>query len=433
MKRFGALAILAAAIWGCGGSSNDSATYPGRLNTSPESVSRATKNLTTGKAKNVTVAANSFGFGLFKHLLGKEKDRNLFVSPVSVSMALAMTFNGAEGETKNAMEKTLHLSGMTLREVNDAYRDLRTVLANPDKGVRLDIANSLWARQGVDFKREFLGRNEDYFGARVTTLDFSKPESPDAINTWVGEATNEKISKIVEKIPPDIVLYLINAVYFKGSWKDPFDAKQTVPREFTTFDGKKVETSLMHDYGEYEYMKAEKFASVRIPYGTGRLTMVVLLPNPGVPVGDVAKQLDAKTWDGWMGKFRKIEGRVGLPKFKSETSLQLKEALSALGMEEAFDTSKANFTGMASVEPERLFLSSVGHKTFVEVNEEGTEAAAVTDVAVGVTSAPVQKETFELIANRPFLYAIVDKQTGSILFLGAFGRPAEEKAKEDGK
>ena len=423
MKRIGLVAAIGTAMIGCGGSGEDTANFPGRLNPTPDAVNKATKSLTTGKAKSVTAASNTFGFSLFQELAKKEPSKNIFISPSSVSMALTMTYTGAEAGTKTAMEKTLGFAGMSTREVQEANKDIRTVLAAPDKGVTLDIANSLWAKQGIEFKREFIGKNEDYFGAKVTTLDFSKPEAADAINVWVTEATQQKIKQIVDKIPDNMAMYLVNAVYFKGAWKDPFDAKQTAPREFTPFDGKKKEVPMMHDQGEYEYQKTDKFAAVRIPYGTGRLGMIVMLPNEKVPVADVIKQLDAKNWDAWMTKFKKMDGKLGLPKFKAEYSAQLKEQLEALGMGEAFDPSKADFKAMSATE--QLFISHVQHKTFVEVSEEGTEAAAVTDVGVGVTSAPAQpKETFELIANRPFVYAIVDKQTGAILFLGVMGDPS---------
>ncbi len=424
MKRIALLSTLAAlGLAGCGGSGDTTNNYPGRMNPTPDAVNRATKSLTTGKAKTVTQAANAFGFALFQELLKKEANKNLFISPTSISIALAMTYNGAEGETKTAMEKTLGLAGMTVREVNDANKDLRTLLAAPDKGVTLEIANSLWAKQGVEFKRQFMGTNEDFYGAKITALDFAKEEAPDAINVWVSEATREKIKTIVDKIPPEMVLYLVNAVYFKGAWEKPFDAKRTMPREFTLFDGKKKEVPFLNQGGEYETFKTEKFEAVRLPYGTGKLGMFVLLPNAGVPVGDVAKLLNPKNWEGWLGKMKKLDGTVALPKFKADYSVALKDYLTAMGMADAFEPGKANFTGIAAEPP--LYISSVGHKTFVEVNEEGTEAAAVTDVAVGATSAPIQpKERLEFVANRPFLYAIVDKQTGTVLFLGIMGDPA---------
>ena len=421
MKRLAILSALGLLAIGCGGSGDTSSNFPGRINPTPDAVSRATKNLTTGKAKTVTAATNAFGFSLFQELAKKESGKNLFVSPASVAMALSMTFNGAEGGTKTAMEKALGIAGLSERELNDANKDLRTVLAAPDKGVTLEVANSLWGKQGIEFKREFLGKNEDFYGAKVSTLDFAKEESVDAINVWVSDATQKKITQIIDKIPPQMAMYLINAVYFKGSWQNPFDAKNTNPREFTVFDGKKKTVPMMQRHGEYEYQKTDKFQMVRVPYGTGRLGMFVMLPEAKTPVTEVVKQLSGKNWDTWMTKFKKIDGTVALPKFKLEYSASLKDTLIALGMGEAFEEGKANFKGIADEPP--LFVSDVNHKTFVEVNEEGTEAAAVTDVAVGVTSAPIEKETFEFIANRPFVYAIVDKQTGSILFLGVMGDP----------
>lgn len=423
MKRLALLTILGGMAMGCGGSGDNGSNYPGRLNPTPDAVNRATKELTTGRAKNVTVATNGFGFAIFQEIAKKEPNKNIFISPTSIAMALTMALSGAEAGTQTAMEKTLGLTGMPEREIKEAIKSIRTVLAAPDKGVTLDIANSLWAKQGVEFKREFMGSNEDYFGAKISTLDFSKEESADAINVWVNDATQEKIKSIVDKIPPEIVLYIINAVYFKGTWEDPFEAKATSVREFTPFDGKVKTVPMMHQTGEYEYQKAEKFAAVRLPYGTGRLGLYVLLPNEGVPLNDVVKLLTAKNWEAWLPKFKKTEGKIGIPKFKSEYSTSLNDALKALGMADAFDENKANFKGIAEAPP--LFISNVGHKTFIEVNEEGTEAAAVTDIAVGATSAPITpKDTFELIANRPFAYLIVDRQTGATLFLGLMGDPA---------
>lgn len=408
---------------GCGGSGDNGSNYPGRLNPTPDAVNRATKELTTGRAKNVTLATNSFGFALFQEIAKKEANKNFFVSPTSIAMALTMALSGADANTQTEMEKVLGLSGIPERELKEAIKNIRTVLASPEKGVTIEVANSLWAKEGVEFKREFLGSNEDYFGAKVTTLDFTKEEAPDAINVWVSEATQEKIKQIVDKIPPEMVLYLVNAVYFKGTWQDPFDAKQTSDREFTPFDGKVKTVPMMHQAGEYEYQKTDKFAMARLPYGAGRLGLYLMLPNQGTPVADVVKQINAKNWEAWSTKFKKLEGKIGLPKFKLEYSTSLNDVLKTLGMAEAFEAGKANFKGMAAEPP--LFISNVGHKTFVEVNEEGTEAAAVTDVGVAATAAPVApKETFELIANRPFIYAIVDKQTGAFLFLGVMGDPA---------
>lgn len=410
-------------LCGCGGAGDtNNPAFPtrGRVPTAAE-VERATKSLAGGPAAKVPAASNELGFRLFAEIVKKEPEKNAFVSPASVSIALAMAYNGSAGTTREAMEKTLGLSGVQLPQVNEAYKSLRTVLASPDAKVRLDIANSLWAKSGVEFKRDFLGRIQDYFDAKPTSLDFAAPDSVKTINDWVSQATQEKIKSIVDKIEPDSVMFLINAVYFKGAWSEPFDPKLSSDREFTPFDGKKRDVPMMSRRDRYEYYAGDKFQAVRLPYGAGRLAMLAFLPDAGSSFKDFLKGLNAKNWQAWTSKFKKVDGTVILPKFRLEYEAVLNPFLSQLGMEVAFDSKSANFTGMR--EQQDLFLQRVLHKTFVEVNEEGTEASAVTSVEVGVTSAPAPEKSFEFLANRPFAYAIADKETGIILFLGIMGDP----------
>lgn len=366
-------------------------------------------------------ANNGLGFNLFSILANTEKEKNLFISPSSIITALAMTYNGAAGETRSAMEKTLQLEGMSMDEVNAAFADLLTILQNPDPKVELTVANSLWAREGVDFKEDFLQRNRDYFQAEVAELDFDDPDAAETINHWVRDNTRNKIDGIVEPpINPDTVLFLINAIYFKGDWSEPFEKELTRDMVFKQPDGKKKEHPIMFRYGNYRYLENELFQAVSLPYGKNeRISMYVFLPLPEIDLEQFYADLNPSNWKRWIDSFNSMEGELGLPRFKFEYETSLNDALTALGMGPAFDENTADLSGMRPIPP-RLYISEVKHKTFVEVNEEGTEAAAVTSVEIGVTSMP---ETFYMVVDRPFFFAIADDLTGTILFMGSVFEP----------
>lgn len=371
------------------------------------------------------VEANTkFAFKLFKQLMEQQPNENVFISPTSIAMALAMTYNGADGETKDAMAETMEVQGIDIEEFNKAYADLKTILQNPDPNVQVVIANSLWARKGTSFYKEFLNVNREFYGAEVQELDFDSPDASKTINNWVKKQTKDKIEKIVEDtISPDTIMFLINALYFKGSWANKFDPKLTREEPFFLSDGTQKAHPIMFQAGEeYPYYRGENFQAVSLPYGKGRVSMVVFLPDEGVSLSEFCRSITFEKWEEWMGSFTNTEGEVGLPKFKVEYEVELKEALKALGMEVAFDAEKANFSKMHPVSPgANVYISSIKHKTFVETNEEGTEAAGATSVEVGITSLPVN--TFNMIINRPFFFVIRDNETGTILFMGAIVDP----------
>lgn len=362
-----------------------------------------------------------FGFNLFHILLDEAPGENIFISPASVSMALAMTLNGAAGETFDAMERTLQLQGMSREEVNSAFADLKTILQNPDPRVKMAVANSLWVREGDSFHEDFLGRNRDYFDAAVAALNFDLPGSADTINGWVKDSTGGKIEEIVEgPIDPLTVLFLINAIHFKGAWSEQFDPQQTREIPFTLADGSRKQHPLMFQSGSYRYLKGERFQAVSLPYGEkGRVSMYVFLPDPGSSLPEFCRELTPENWAQWLASFGELEGEIGLPRFKFEYEASLNGALKTLGMAVAFDPAEADFGGMRPVPP-NLFISEVKHKTFVEVNEEGTEAAAATSVEMRLTAMP---ERFNMIVDRPFFFAIVDDKTDSILFIGSVSEP----------
>jgi serpin B len=375
------------------------------------------------------VEANTrFAFKLFKQLIEQQPGENVFISPASIAMALAMTYNGADGETKNAMAEVLEVQGIDIEDFNKAYADLKTILQNPDPDIQVVIANSLWARKGMSFYDEFLDINRKFYGAEVQELDFDSPDASKTINNWVKKQTRDKIEKIVgDAISPDTIMFLINALYFKGSWTNKFDPGLTREEPFSLDDGTQKAHPIMFQTGkEYPYYKGENFQAVSLPYGNGRVSMVVFLPDEGVDLNEFCGGITFEKWEEWMSSFSNAQGEVGLPKFKLEYEVDLSEALKALGMEVAFDAEKANFSKMHPIAPgANVYISSVKHKTFVETNEQGTEASGATSVEVGITSLPV--DNFSMIVNRPFFFVIRDNETGSLLFMGVIVDPVYEK------
>ncbi|MFB2895043.1 serpin family protein [Aerosakkonemataceae cyanobacterium BLCC-F50] len=379
-----------------------------------------TKQNSNNMNQKLVQANTNFGFKLFSQIFAKKTDKNIFVSPSSVAIALQMTYNGATGSTQQAMAQTLQLQGMSLAEINQSQLALMESLTKIDPKVRLDIANSLWLKQGFPFKPEFLQTTEKYYQAKATNLDFNNPNSVKIINNWVSQNTNSKIPTIIDSIDRSAVLFLINAIYFKGSWQKEFSKSATQEKPFTLLNGTRKQHPLMSQTGKYRYYENALFQAISLPYGSGRLSMFVFLPKPNVKLADFSRSLTAENWQQWMKQFSSRDGQIVLPRFKLEYDITLNEALQALGMGVAFQN-QANFSNMTSKEVQ---IDEVKHKTFVEVNEEGTEAAAVTSVGIRTTAAlPREEPPFNMVVDRPFFCAIRDNQTGTILFMGSIVEP----------
>ncbi len=366
------------------------------------------------------VAANTrFGFNLFAQTVQQEPDSNVLISPSSVAIALAMAYNGANGETQQAMANALELQDISLEELNQANAALKRSLETADPAVKLAIANSLWVREDVSFSPEFLQRNRDFYEAEVESLAFSNPSAPQRINAWVDQQTEGKIPEIIDSINPDDILFLINAIYFKGTWSQAFNPNATVDRPFQLVDGSQKQHPMMVQRQTYRYLETAQFQAVSLPYGDGRLSMYVFLPNQNSDLGAFYNQLTAENWDEWMRQFNTQPGSLQLPRFKVEYSATLNNVLSELGMNTAFEPTRADFSGISAAS---TYISRVQHKTFMEVNEEGTEAAAVTSIAMVAMSAP-SEQPFQMVVDRPFFYAIRDNQTATILFMGSMVNP----------
>ena len=399
MKNYqvGIIGIVLLCLFGCFGIDRD-----------------ALESIKDPDVSGVVSANTKFGFKLLQDLREREPGGNIFISPLSISIALTMTYNGAVGETERAMAEVLEIDELDLDTVNHSNAALRNSLENPDPKVEISIANSIWSRQGIEFNPDFLERNQLFFGAEVATLDFSAPQTTGIINEWVDTNTNGKIEKIVDRIDPQTLLFLINAIYFKGNWQDEFDKSQTRPGIFHLSDGSEKQVQMMRREGEYPYFRGKHFEAAGLPYGDGRLSMYIFLPNRNSNLDEFLGGLNAENWTSWLAQFSKVgkDSMMILPRFKLEYEVNLNDTLKALGMEIAFDN-RADFSGMGP----NLFISEVRHKTFVEVNEEGTEAAAATSV-VGATSVP---PTFRV--DRPFFFAIYDAETQTILFMGTVTEP----------
>jgi len=343
------------------------------------------------------------------------------VSPFRVSMALGMTRNVASGRTLGAMTNTLGFAGMNDTEINESYKYIIETFSGLDPKVKLQIANSIWYRNNFIVEQPFVITNQQYFDASVTSLDFSSPSAADIINAWVKEKTNQLIPKIIDGIPGDAVMYLVNAVYFKGQWKYQFEKEKTENKPFHLYNGTELQVASMIQHETHSFFPGPGFTAVELPYNQGNYVMTVLLPDAGKTVEDVITQLSQANWNTWSKQFADRDIQLQLPKFKYEYDEKaMKPILSDLGMGVAFDSDKADFTRINA--NGGLYISRVMHKTFIETNEEGTEAAAVTAVEVGVTSVGPD-QTYYFTINRPFVYFIQEKSTGTILFLGTVMNP----------
>jgi serpin B len=370
------------------------------------------------KSLQLIKADNSFSFNLFSKI-PVDHQRNVMVSPLSVSLALSMTLNGADGTTRTAMQNALGFEALTQDEINQIYLDLVTALKKADPKVVLNIANSIWIRNGFPVLQSFTDVNKNYFDASVTNLNFDQT-AINTINNWVNTNTNGKIPTILDSISPEEIMFLINAIYFNGKWLYQFDPVNTVNRNFTLDGGRNMSVPMMKIKEKFAWSVQTGYKALKMPYGRGKFQMIILLPDVGTSPDDIAGQLDRSKWEALTASLSNpAEIDVWIPKFQYSWDIELNQILSSLGMSIAFDQNNADFS---KINPDQqLFITKVKHKTFIKVNEEGTEAAAVTSVGIGVTSFPANPPEFH--ADRPFLYMITEEDTGAILFMGKVENP----------
>jgi len=376
----------------------------------------------TKKSAEIIEADHAFGFELFREVCRISELENIMISPMSVSYALGMTYNGAAGTTLDAFNEVLHFGGLTNQEVNESYKDLMDQLLNLSEEVEFALANSIWYKEGYPVLEDFVKTNEDYFNAAIREADFSDPKTVDMINGWIEQQTNDKIRDMLDQIPDDVIMYLINAIYFNANWKYEFPKEDTYEGEFKLENGSQTAVDYMVVEGDFQYTSNDDFTAVELPYSDSSFSMLVMLPNQENSVSSLTESLDVDSWDSWFENSQRIGIRVVLPKFKYEFKDLLNDPLKTLGLEVAF-SDNADFSRI--VPYRKLCISRVIHQTFIDVQEEGTEAAAATIVEIKELSSQ-GGGTITFHADHPFLYLIKENSTGAIVFMGKVGRPEYE-------
>lgn len=371
------------------------------------------------KSAKVIETNNDFGLELLNQVITADDSPNIMISPASVSIALGMAYNGAETTTRDAFEEVLNYEGLSREEINEITKELIKVLVTNVEGNLLEIANSMWYDKGFPVEQEFINLNTHYYDAEVRKIDFRTANAVKTINQWVSENTNGKIEKIIEAIDPAMMMILINAIYFNSVWEVEFDPEDTQDQPFYREDH-----SL---FGQVEMMFlestlfasfTEKFSAVELPYKNKKFSMYLFLPAEGTTVNELLGQFDGSSWNSWLEDFtERNDFTVTMPKFKFEYDRSMAEDLKAMGLEVAF-TDLADFSGISSVD---LLISDVIHKTYIDVNEEGTEAAAVTAIVFETTSIGPANG---IRLDRPYLFAITENSSNSIVFIGKVSEPS---------
>jgi serpin B len=381
------------------------------------------KNITTEVyQKELIDSANIFAFNLFTPILNDAKGaENIMISPFSISSALSMTLNGSANETLEAMRKALRLEGKTIDQINSTYLKLMTDMVPVDKRVVVEIANSVWVERRLVVKQPFITDLKKWYIAETRDIDITDPKAVDIVNGWIAEKTHDKITNMLDKLDPGLAMLLINAVYFNGKWRYQFDKAETREDPFYITPSVSKTVPMMHQVENLKAVRRNNLTIAEIPYGQGNYTMVVVLPDENVTSAEVVKVLTPSNWQEWMtllaDNTHKVE--LSLPRFKYMYKRNLNADLINLGMEIAF-TDNADFS---KISDQGLMISRVLHQTFIETNEEGTEAAAATVVEIvftGANPSSVDKVTL----NRPFIYFIRESTTGAIIFMGRVGDPS---------
>ncbi|MGF7046961.1 serpin B [Paenibacillus sp. DS2015] len=366
-------------------------------------------------------AENSLGLQLHRQLVESGTGENVMISPYSISTALALAYNGSAGETASEMTKTLGWDDITLEDLNEHNEQLRKLLSDSDDGIELNIANSVWVKEGTEFKQPFLRASKDSYNADIYSLKLSNTKTMDKINNWVKQHTNNKITQILANpLSPLTESVLINAIYFNGTWEHSFSEDNTQEESFVLTDGSTQQVQMMRQTYSFPYAETEDWQSIRLPYGDGRMSMLIILPSEQSSLGELQQEL-WKDPSPWQQTFDENTVNIGLPRFQIEYKQQLKTVLQNIGMKLAFQPEVADFSRMSN--ERQLYISSIMHETLLEVNEKGAEAAAVTSILVDAGSSSAPPEPVNMTLNRPFFFAIEDTQSKAWLFLGSVTQP----------
>ena len=371
----------------------------------------------------VAAKVNDFSFRLFKQVQDQEPaGENIFISHLSLHMDLGMVLNGATGETRQEIFNALGMETGDLAAANQAYQSLLKGLPTADPKVELGLYNSLWYRNTWNLKEAYTSELQKSFEATVTPLDF-KPSDKDDINQWAYDKTHGKIPKVIDQISSEDVLFLLNALYFKGKWSSQFKKVATKPADFYLEDNRVKTVQMMHQQHAFEIYHSADFDAMRLPYGNGQFAMTVILPKEGKKLQELMGQISGDTWQTIKDQSLESNVDLGLPRFSVPSfEVNLLPVMQKMGMQKAF-TEMAEFSDMADSNQGHLFVTGIKQNTFLKVDEEGTEAAAVTTIGVGTTSAP-QLERF--ICDHPFGIIISEKSSDAILFMGTIMNPQSE-------
>ena len=361
-----------------------------------------------------------FSFSIFNQINQQSLNSNTFISPLSIFLALGMTYNGAANATKDSLASVLGIENLSDDEFNKTISSLINALLRSDPKLIMKIANSIWIREGFLVENEFINVNQKYFNASIRNMNFSDGNAAQIINQWVSSNTNGYIDKIIESIPPHMVMYLINAVYFEGKWKHSFDKDKTYNGIFYLPDGSHKMCKMMKQTSSFKVSESNNFIAVDLPYGNSSFSMTFVLPHENTDINTLISSIDYNTWNDLMNNSSEREMVFSMPKFKfSYEVADMKTALANLGVGICFDPYNANFTRINSLGG--LFIDEVKHKAFIEVDEEGTKAAAVTSIGIGIVSTPPA-----VVLNRPFLFFIRESVSNSLLFMGKIVNPVYE-------
>lgn len=379
------------------------------------------RELTTSE-KMLIQADQSFSYDIFRRTVAFDSNKeNVFISPLSISMAMAMTLNGAEGQTFEDMRNAMSLKGMELEEINRAFQSLMKLLVTVDPKVTLKVANSVWYREDFPVKEEFLERINDFYDGTADDLNFNDPASVDIINNWVNKNTDGLIDQIITHIPDDMVMYLMNALYFKGDWLNQFETDDTRKADFVLETGETVDVDMMHQKGLFATHISDEVHLIELPYGDSLYSMSVLMPSDiNTPIDQFAKEkLSFEKLSEWRSELVVDYNGVSInfPKFELDYEIEYNDILKAMGMEIAFNATEADFNGITDRSVMKIYIDEVKHKTFIRVDEEGTEAAAVTSVGI------VESVSQQFNINRPFVFIIHELETGTNLFMGKVKNP----------
>lgn len=364
--------------------------------------------------------SNDFAFRLFKALEAapavSARPQN-FVSPLSASFALSMLANGAEGQTKQELLDALGFGSLTMDEINSYNEKLATKLAGLDKRSIVRMANSVWTNEGFPVLDTYQATLAQYYAAEAYTVDMRAPSTLDVINAWCADKTENLIPKFLDKTPEDLQVLLLNALYFKGEWETPFDAAKTVEGDFRNADGSTSHPQMMNMREFFPYARGESFGLARLPFGNEAYSLQILLPDEDTTLEECLSSLDKATWDALQNGLYGVDMNLRLPKFKVESENGLMEVLKALGVKQAFMEDEANFS---KISPRSLYVGMVQQEVAFGIDEKGAEAAAVTGVGlVGEIALPrPEPEQVDFFVERPFLALLVEKSTGTILFMG---------------